>query len=117
MSSGIPPRVREFLLAHVDSIELLDVLLLLAANPELSFAASEVSDQLRTATSSAANRLETLHRRRLVEVVEDGCFQVRPDPELAETLRQVRLAYRDWRVTVVAVIYSRPSGLVRRFSA
>ena len=117
MSHTLPERVREFLLAHVDSIELLEVLLLLAARPDSALSAEEVSDELRTAPSSAARRLGSLEARQLVQSADGERFQVRPGAELAETLRQVRQAYRDWRVTVVAIIYSRPSGLVRRFTA
>ena len=106
MTAGIAIRVRDFLLAHIDSIELLEVLLMLAAKPETAFTADEVSDHLRTATPSARHRLRCLLEHGLVEV-EGELFRVRPDGGLAETLRQVSDAYREWRVTVVTLIYTR----------
>lgn len=116
MTDGIPPRVRDFVLAHVDSIEQLEVLLLLAARPTVAFTTVEVSDELRTAPSSAANRLDRLRDHRLVEVLPGDRHRLRADPELSETLRQVANAYRDWRVSVVTLIYSRPSDVVRVFT-
>jgi hypothetical protein len=106
MTEGLPARVRDFLEAHVDSIELLEVLLMLAARPERAFTADEISDQLRTALPSAQNRLRHLHEHRLAERAE-GAYRVRRDPELAETLRQVAEAYRERHVRVVTLIYSR----------
>lgn len=116
MSNGISQRTREFLLAHVDSIESLEVLLLLADRPMVAFTAEQVSDQLRTAAASAANRLSHLHTHRLVDIVDGSAYRLRDDAELAETLKQVAEAYRQWRVTVVTLIYSRPSEVVRVFS-
>lgn len=116
MTDGIPPRVRDFLLAHVDSIELLEVLLVLAAQPNTAFTTVEVSDHLRTAPSSAANRLTRLRDHRLVDVLPGDRYRLRADPETAETIRQMAAAYRDFRVSVVTLIYSRPSDVVRVFT-
>jgi hypothetical protein len=116
MSEGIPSRVRDFLLAYVDSIEQLEVLLLLAARPAADLTTVEVSDELRTVPSSAANRLARLRDHKLVEVLPGDRHRLRADPELAETLRQVAETYRERRVTVVTLIYSRPSDIVRVFT-
>jgi DNA-binding MarR family transcriptional regulator len=116
MSEGVPDRVRDFLLAYVDSIEQLEVLLLLASRPASPLTAAEIADELRTAPSSAANRLAKLRDHRLVEVLPGDRHRVRADPELAETLRQVAACYRERRVTVVTLIYSRPSDVVRVFT-
>lgn len=116
MSEGIAPRVRDFLLAHVDSIELLEVLMMLAAQPATSFTPEQVSDHLRTATSSARMRLQRLLDHQLVEKTDGDAFRLRRDGELLETLRQVADAYRDWRVTVVTLIYSRPTNAVLVFT-
>jgi hypothetical protein len=116
MTDAIAPRVRDFLLAHVDSIELLEVLLLLAANPTTTFTTVEIADQLRTAPSSAAIRLTALRDHKLVAVLPGDRYRVQPDAELAETLRQVADTYRDFRVSVVTLIYSRRSSVVQVFT-
>jgi hypothetical protein len=116
MTEGIPARVSDFILAHVDSIELLEVLLMLAAQPGMAFTTVEVSDHLRTAPSSAANRLSKLRDHKLVDVMPGDRYRIRPDPDLAELLSEVSRAYRDLRVKVVTLIYSRPSDVVRVFT-
>jgi hypothetical protein len=116
MTEGIPGPVRDFLLAHVDSIEQLEVLLFLAARPTSSFTTVEVSDELRTAPSSAANRLAGLRNHRLVEVLPGDRHRIRADPELTALLQQVADTYRERRVAVVTLIYSRPSDVVRVFA-
>lgn len=116
MSEGISAPVRDFLLAHVDSIELLEVLLMLAGQPAATFSAEEISDHLRTAPQSATNRLRHLQKHGLVTVQPGGRFGLQPGAALADTLRQVAAAYRERRVAVVTLIYSRPSDVVRVFS-
>jgi hypothetical protein len=116
MTEGLPPRVRDFLLAHVDSIEQLEVLLLLAARPTSALTTVEVSDELRTAPSSAATRLAGLRDHRLVDVLPGDRHRIRADPELAALLRQIADTYRERRVAVVTLIYSRPSDVVRVFT-
>jgi hypothetical protein len=116
MSEGIPARVRDFVLAHIDSIEQLEVLLLLAARPTTAFTTVEISDELRTAPSSAANRLARLRDHRLIEVLPGDRHRLRADPELIAILTQVGEAYRHRRVSVVTLIYSRPSEVVRVFA-
>lgn len=116
MNEGIPARVSDFILAHVDSIELLEVLLMLAAQPAIAFTTVEVADHLRTAPSSAANRLTKLRDHKLVDVLPGDRYRLRPDPDLAKLLSEVSQAYRDLRVRVVTLIYSRPSEVVRVFT-
>lgn len=57
---GIPEDVREFIFEYIDSIEQLDILMLLRSTRERGWTAQQVSDQLRTNPESAANRLAIL---------------------------------------------------------
>jgi hypothetical protein len=116
MSEVLPAPVRDFLLAHVDSIEQLEVLLLLASRPTSALTTVEIADELRTAASSAANRLAKLRDHRLVDVLPGDRHRIHGDAALAATLRQVEQCYRERRVTVVTLIYSRPSDVVRVFT-
>jgi len=116
MSDDISSRVSAFILAHVDSIELLEVLLMLGAQPGTAFTTVEVADHLRIAPSSAANLLTRLRDHKPVDVLPGDRYRIHPDPELARLLGEVALAYREWRVKVVTLIYSRPSNVVRVFA-
>jgi hypothetical protein len=112
----LSPRVRAFLLAKVDSVEMLEVLLMLAAHPNLSFTAQRAASQLRTAPHSVKSGLRRLNERHLVERLDDGSFRFRGGPELDGVLAEVAHAYLEWRAAVVQLIHSRPSDLVRLFA-
>jgi hypothetical protein len=58
--SGIPEAVRNFIFEYIDSIDLLEVMLLLRIQRDRSWSAKQVSDELRTNPDSAATRLVDL---------------------------------------------------------
>jgi hypothetical protein len=113
MSEGISRRVREFLLAYIDSFGLLEVLLTLAEAPRNAFTPEQVSDHLRTSPMSARDRMRLLKERALVEGLPDGSFRFAAGTELAAAVREVSDAYRERRVSVVPLIDSCPSGSMR----
>lgn len=116
MTDGLPPAVRAFILEYVDSIELLETLLLLASNAGASFTPEIVSERLRTSPSSAATRLSSLHRQKLIEQLADGAYQLSPTSRHRAVLREVDHAYHERSVRVVSLIYSRPSEMVTVFA-
>jgi hypothetical protein len=116
MTEGIPPAVRDFVLAHVDSIELLEVLLILAARPEVEFTADTVADQLRTAPTSARNRLRHLRDHHLAKELPNGTFRLQRGAELETIVSELAQVYLQRRVAMITLIYSRPSDVVRVFT-
>jgi hypothetical protein len=116
VAQPIPARVHRFVLDFVDSLELLEVVLLLAAEPQVELSPDDVSVRLRTTPPSARARLEQLVGRGLAEPTADGRFKLRSSAELAETLDAVARCYRERRVSMVSLIYSRPSELVHVFT-
>jgi hypothetical protein len=64
--TALSQRVQRFLMTHIDSIEKLEVLLLLRSRTERQWAASEVALELRITEPSAAARLEDLASRGLL---------------------------------------------------
>lgn len=116
MNEGLSHEVHAFILAHVDSLELLETLLLLASHAGASFTADLVSERLRTSPSSAASRLSSLYRRSLIEQLPDGAYRFSPTSQHQEIVREVDRAYRERSVRVVSLIYSRPSEMVTVFA-
>jgi hypothetical protein len=115
--SGLSPRVRDFLLTYVDSVESLEVLLMLAARPDLAFSPQRVASQLRSAVHSVRNRLRALTEHNLIARLEDAeSFRMSVNPALAGVLVEVARAYGERPVAVVRMIHSRPSDLVRVFT-
>lgn len=116
MSDGLPPRVRAFVLEHIDSIELLEILLFLAAHPGAAFTAEAVSERLRSSPSSVRNRLDALSRRDLIERTASESFRFAAAAPHRTIVDEVRAAYRERPGRVVSLVYSRPSEVVTVFA-
>lgn len=116
MDDGLSPTVRSFVFAYIDSIEMLEIVLSLAEQPDVSFTAEAISERLRTSPSSAHTRLVALHRQQLVDRTADGRYLFSAGSRHREVLQEVAAAYRERRVRIVNLIYSRPSEVVTVFA-
>ena len=115
----IPPRVQRFISMHIDSIEKLEVLLLLRARVDREWTARDVSQELRITEASAAARLEDLTVRRLLAVKEGSPPIYRFSPASAEDAQDVsdlQATYSTRRVSVISFIFSKPLDKVRGFA-
>jgi hypothetical protein len=115
----IPPRVQRFISTHIDSIEKLEVLLLLRARAEREWGARDVSQELRITEASAAARLEDLTARRLLAVREGTppCYRFSPaSSEDAQDVSALQETYSTRRVSVISFIFSKPLDKVRGFA-
>jgi hypothetical protein len=117
--SALSQRVQRFLMTHIDSIEKLEVLLLLRAQTEREWTASAVALELRITEASASARLEDLTAGRLL-VKHDGTREVyRYSPASSDDVRSIAelaAAYSERRVSVITFIFSRPQARVRGFA-
>jgi hypothetical protein len=113
----IPPRVQRFIATHIDSIEKLEVLLLLRAHTEREWTARDVSLELRIAETSAAARLTDLASRRLVAQVGTGAYRFAPaSADDAQDVADLQATYSTRRVSVISFIFSKPLDKVRGFA-
>ncbi len=117
--SVLPPQVQRFITAHIDSLEKLEVLLLLRTRRERAWSAEAVSRELRITESSASKRLRDLDAGGLV--VSDGASppSFRYDAsrsEVEQDVAQLAEAYTERRVSVISFIFSRPLENVRGFA-
>ncbi len=115
----IPPRVQRFIATHIDSIEKLEVLLLLRAQAGREWSARDVSVELRITETSAAMRLADLAARRLV--VEKGgpppLYRYSPgSPDDEKDITELQATYSTRRVSVISFIFSKPLDKVRGFA-
>jgi predicted ArsR family transcriptional regulator len=117
--AAIPPRVQRFISTHIDSIEKLEVLLLMRARADREWTARDVSQELRITEASAAARLEDLTSRRLLAVKEDAPPSYRFSPasgEDAQDVSALQETYSTRRVSVISFIFSKPLDKVRGFA-
>lgn len=117
--AALPQRVQRFLMAHIDSIEKLEVLLLLRVRAERPWTASEVALELRITEASAAARLADLTSARLLVSERDTPHAYRYSPAHSEDVRSVSelaTTYAERRVSVITFIFSKPQERVRGFA-
>ncbi|AKQ69374.1 hypothetical protein A176_006286 [Myxococcus hansupus] len=117
--AGIPPRVQRFISTHIDSLEKLEVLLLLRARADREWTASAVSLELRITDTSATSRLEDLTQRRML--VSDGgsppSYRYSPaSSEDVQAVTELAAVYSVKRVSIISFIFSRPLDKVRGFA-
>ena len=116
---ALPDDVARFLSQHIDSVEQLEVLLLLHRAAESSWTAEMVAAALYTQPISAGRRLASLCEHGLLEQVGDDppAYRYVADPvERRELISTLADTYRERRVAVVTAIASNPMENVRAFS-
>lgn len=106
-------------MTHIDSIEKLEVLLLLRSRAEREWTASEVALELRITEASSAARLADLSSSQLL--VSDGGSppSYRYSPVHSEDVRSISelaTTYAERRVSVITFIFSKPQERVRGFA-
>lgn len=115
----IPPRVQRFISTHIDSIEKLEVLLLMRTRADREWTARDVSQELRITEASASARLEDLAARRLLAVKEGPPPRYRFSPTSSDDAQDVSAlqeTYSTRRVSVISFIFSKPLDKVRGFA-
>jgi hypothetical protein len=110
--SGLPPDVQNFLRQHVDSVEQLEILLLLARTSSRGWTVEEIVTELRVNAGSVQKRLTDMERRGLV--AKDGnLYRFLDQSPYAPVVRQVGDTYRERRVAVIGFIFSKPSNSIQ----
>lgn len=117
----IPADVLEFILGHIHSVEMLEVLTLLHGQPEKSWTLPEVDDVIRSNPASLGIRLRDLVRIGFVESRIQGTnpevFQFKPVDERRMSLAtSIMSLYRLRRPEIVELIYKKPLQEIMSFS-
>jgi hypothetical protein len=115
--TALPEDVRQFLHQNIESVEQLEVLLLLWRTPERGWTSDEVTTAVYSHPSSVVRRLAMLLGQGLLREREPGCYQYAPrTPELHAAVTHLDHIYRERRVAVITLIASKPIENVRAFS-
>jgi hypothetical protein len=116
--TGLPENVHHFLHQNIDSVEQLEVLLLLWRTPARGWTSEEVATAVYSHPTSVVRRLALLLGQGLLREREPGCYQYAPrTADLHETVSHLDHMYRERRVAVITLIASKPIENVRAFSA
>jgi hypothetical protein len=115
----LPAEVVQFILSDINSVDQLEVLLLLREQPNKDWSPAEVSRALYTQPESAASRLADLRARGLVARTEgrEPLYRYQPvNARLRSLVDRLAQAYRQRRVSVISLIYSKPLDQVQAFA-
>lgn len=115
MSSEIPEALRLFLRRNINSVSLLDVLLLLRREVPRSWTPDELSIEMRTNRSYAASQLAELQALKLIHF--DGSkYSYEGTTQDQQLIADLEDLYNSRRSTVINFIYSQPIDSIRDFA-
>ncbi|MCC6808050.1 MAG: hypothetical protein IT381_11550 [Deltaproteobacteria bacterium] len=108
--------LERFVWSYIDSVGLLDILLLLRSNETKHWTPQKVAIELRSQVESTKGRLEQLRTSGLVRGEPDG-YVYQPDSEEKRALvTALAEAYRQRRVSLITLIFERPRDSLREFA-
>lgn len=118
-SDALPAPVKQLLARHIQSVEQLEVLLLLHSQPARAWTAPEVYDVIRSSEASIAARLQAFTAAGFL-IEEKGppqTFRYAPnDRDLRSALDMTASAYQTWRVRVIEAIFAPETNPVQSFA-
>lgn len=101
-----PSSVSAFIFEYIDSVEQLEVLLLLQAEASRTWTKEDLSREMRSNPNSIAQRLQPLCHSGLVECIE-GEYRYAPrEPAQDAAVRDLALANKTHRHRVLELIFS-----------
>jgi hypothetical protein len=105
-SHPIPLHLRQFIRANVNSVEQLEILILLSDNPTRAWSVADVFRHVQSSEKSVLDCLEGFCAASLAYRTPDGLYSFSSsDAELARTARALTRAYRERRTSVIVCIY------------
>lgn len=112
------PEVRELIARHFDSLESIEILLLLRRSPQTYWGAPAIAEQLGIAPDITRAKLDALRGSGMIGVGEQtGAFRYAPaDERTTKAVDGLAAAYRNRRADVVNTLYSANLDRLRAFS-
>ncbi|MGH7214793.1 MAG: hypothetical protein ACREIT_08515 [Tepidisphaeraceae bacterium] len=118
-AEDISEEVKGFLTEHIDSVMQLEVLLLLHADTRKQWQPADVARELRVETEWVAVELSRMCARQLLSCTTgpDPLYRFDPrTPGVSRAVADLAKAYVDRRVTVIGLIFAKPTDKIRSFA-
>ncbi len=116
---SIPPEVRSFIASYIDSLVQLEILLLLAKEPDREWTADRVAAELRISPSWAEQDLKLLCQRGVLTPCSQEPAHYRhgaSSPQLDLALLALQKEYQARRVTIINLIFAKPIDKLKDFA-
>ncbi len=117
-TSGLPLDIKALLTDHIESVGQLEVLFIFLNQPSKVFSGLEISRELRSNEVSATKHILHLVEHGFLQSA-DGVigFQYWPkDPEMAERITRLQLAFQERPVAVITTLYEKPTDKLKGFA-
>lgn len=111
--------LRQLISQHLETMEQVEVLLLLARNEPRAWSVDDVASELRWSQRGAQQCLEELARGRLVRRVGSGAgatYEYAPTPPDRESITTLMRLYDTRPLLLGRLIYDRPPTVARSFA-
>ena len=117
--SGFSEDLDKFIASEIESLEQLEILLLLSGNPHKWWTAQSVYDVIKSSPASVQDRLKDFADRSILkrESEKEVRYQFSPTEEkLWRIVTELREAYKERSVKVVQAIYAKPPDPMTEFA-
>ncbi|MBS1972545.1 MAG: hypothetical protein JSU04_19720 [Bdellovibrionales bacterium] len=105
--NDIPKTVRDFVFEYIDSVEQLEILLLLESDSNKSWSLAELNGLLRSNINSVEKRISLLLSQGLIIKNEDSQFSFfLDDVDLKQTIHSLADIYKVHRYRILEMIFS-----------
>lgn len=105
--NDIPKTVRDFVFEYIDSVEQLEILLLLESDSNKSWSLAELNGLLRSNLNSVEKRISLLLSQGLIIKNEDSQFSFfLDDVDLRQTIHSLADIYKVHRYRILEMIFS-----------
>jgi hypothetical protein len=111
--------LEKFIAAEINSLEQLEILLLLSGNPHKWWTAAGVYDVVKSSVQSVRDRLEEMVLRGILRKEDESELRYQFGPKndaIWKVTSELRDAYKERSVKVVQAIYSKPPDAVQEFA-
>jgi hypothetical protein len=119
MSDDFPAEIKRFVEQHIESLAQLEALLLLHQDPKRAWRAAEMAKLLYIPQELGELLLADLATRRFATGAlppETQFSYLSTNTEMDKLIDELALLYRDRRVAVISLIYSKPLNKVQTFA-
>jgi len=105
--SNIPSEVRDFVFDYIDSVEQLEVLLLISSDDKRSWNSDELNNVIKSNVNSIEKRLSLLTSQRLIKKDENSKYYFSPEnTSLVMTVSRLAQVCKSHRHKIYEIVFS-----------
>jgi predicted transcriptional regulator len=113
----ISKKAQSFIAQYIRSVEQLEIFLTLAKEPRKPLSVSQIFKQIQSSENSIADGLRRFVEEGLAVAEENSRFRIPEKPTwLMEVAAELQSLYRERRVTIIEMIYTKPAGPIESFA-